>query len=163
MFNDAVIEAVRESANAELDLSHVGLGEHRLGDVASRQAVVAALLPKVKMLPPARRAEVTDAIVEACGVTLRANLMMTREQLARLADAGMDIGGHTCSHPILCSVDDDAARREIVCGKREIEAITGRPVHLFAYPNGRPAALNSDDLGLTAEDWESVRVNDIDL
>jgi peptidoglycan/xylan/chitin deacetylase (PgdA/CDA1 family) len=55
----------------------------------------------------------------------------------------MEIGGHTVNHPILARLDEDAARREMVDGKRTLEGITGSAVRLFAYPNGRPG----DDYG----------------
>ena len=50
----------------------------------------------------------------------------------------MEIGAHTISHPILARTDDVTAEFEIANGKRRLEEITGAPVHLFAYPNGRP-------------------------
>ena len=59
-------------------------------------------------------------------------------QIKRLHDAGMEIGGHTVNHPILTVLDEAQARAEIVGGKRCLEEITGAPVTLFAYPNGKP-------------------------
>lgn len=50
----------------------------------------------------------------------------------------MEIGGHTVSHPILLNLSDEEARREIADGKRLLENITGTPLKLFAYPNGKP-------------------------
>jgi peptidoglycan/xylan/chitin deacetylase (PgdA/CDA1 family) len=51
----------------------------------------------------------------------------------------MDIGAHTVSHPILASLDEGEARAEIILSKRQLEDITGSPVELFAYPNGKPS------------------------
>jgi peptidoglycan/xylan/chitin deacetylase (PgdA/CDA1 family) len=64
--------------------------------------------------------------------------MMTRDQLRGLHRAGVEIGGHTITHPILTSISDEDARREISAGKAELEAIIGAPVKLFAFPNGKP-------------------------
>jgi len=50
----------------------------------------------------------------------------------------MEIGGHTVDHPILRLLDERQARAEIAGGKRRLEEITGAPVTLFAYPNGKP-------------------------
>jgi peptidoglycan/xylan/chitin deacetylase (PgdA/CDA1 family) len=55
-----------------------------------------------------------------------------------LHKAGMEIGGHTVHHPILASIPADEARREIAEGKAALEAMTGAPLRLFAYPNGKP-------------------------
>ncbi len=43
---------------------------------------------------------------------------------------------HTVSHPNLLSVDDAAARAEIVDGRHELERHLGRRVSAFAYPAG---------------------------
>jgi len=50
----------------------------------------------------------------------------------------MEIGGHTVNHPILALLSEKEARAEIGDGKRRLEEITGGPVTLFAYPNGKP-------------------------
>lgn len=64
--------------------------------------------------------------------------MMTRAQVRSLAAMGIAIGAHTVNHPILQSLDNAEAQREIGDGKAELEQIIERPVTLFAYPNGRP-------------------------
>jgi peptidoglycan/xylan/chitin deacetylase (PgdA/CDA1 family) len=66
------------------------------------------------------------------------DLMMRPAQIKRLHDEGMEIGGHTVNHPILAVLDAQEARAEIVGGKHRLEEITGAPVTLFAYPNGKP-------------------------
>jgi glycosyltransferase involved in cell wall biosynthesis len=53
-----------------------------------------------------------------------------------LAAAGVEIGGHTVTHPILPRTAPDRARDEIAAGRAQIEAALGRPVTAFAYPNG---------------------------
>jgi peptidoglycan/xylan/chitin deacetylase (PgdA/CDA1 family) len=64
--------------------------------------------------------------------------MMRPAQIKRLYDEGMEIGGHTVNHPILAVLDAQEARAEITGGKHRLEEITGAPVTLFAYPNGKP-------------------------
>jgi peptidoglycan/xylan/chitin deacetylase (PgdA/CDA1 family) len=44
-------------------------------------------------------------------------LMMRSEQVRALRKAGMQIGAHTVSHPILARLDDAAARDEIARGR----------------------------------------------
>ena len=51
---------------------------------------------------------------------------------------GIEIGGHTASHPVLARADLEMQRSEIVRNKERLEAWTGRPVRAFAYPNGEP-------------------------
>jgi peptidoglycan/xylan/chitin deacetylase (PgdA/CDA1 family) len=63
--------------------------------------------------------------------------MLSSDMVRALHRAGIEIGAHTVSHPILTSLSDDAARYEIVESKRALEAIIGEPVRYFAYPNGK--------------------------
>jgi peptidoglycan/xylan/chitin deacetylase (PgdA/CDA1 family) len=62
---------------------------------------------------------------------------MTADQLRELADAGMEIGCHSRSHPYLARITDAATlRREILDSRIKLEEILGRPVTAFAYPFG---------------------------
>ena len=71
------------------------------------------------------------------GEGLTHGLMLRPEMIVNLDRHGVEIGAHTISHPILTSLDNDSARLEISGGKKELEAIIGKPVRLFAYPNGK--------------------------
>src|SRR6185312_1183545 len=66
------------------------------------------------------------------------NLMMTSEQVRVMHNSGMEIGGHTASHPILAQMENSAACADIATGKEMLEDITRAPVRFFAYPNGKP-------------------------
>ena len=138
MFNDAVIEAVRRAPAGSHDLSSLSLGIHSLDDSASRRAAIDALLGQIKYRPIEERIALAQQVAGAMQSTLPATLMMRPAQINRLHDAGMEIGGHTVNHPILTLLDDRQARAEIVGGKHRLEEITGAPVTLFAYPNGKP-------------------------
>ncbi|MBB4661680.1 polysaccharide deacetylase family protein [Conexibacter arvalis] len=59
------------------------------------------------------------------------------EELRGLAADGWEIGSHTCSHPRLPQVRDDAElARELRASKARIEAELGRPCSSLAYPYG---------------------------
>lgn len=58
------------------------------------------------------------------------------EQLADLAARGWEIGSHTCSHPLLSSLEDDELERELVESRLECERRLGAPCHSLAYPYG---------------------------
>jgi peptidoglycan/xylan/chitin deacetylase (PgdA/CDA1 family) len=64
--------------------------------------------------------------------------MMTTAQLRALNTAGMDIGAHTISHPILARVSADESKREIEGSVQRLRELLGQEVQTFAYPNGRP-------------------------
>ena len=138
MWNDTVIEWARRVEADELDLEDFGLGVVRPRDVPSRREIVQGVIRAIKYLEPEARAARVASLVERAPVSLPDNLMMSSTQVRQLADAGMEIGGHTHSHPILASLDDAQARREIEIGKSRLEEIIDAPVRLFAYPNGKP-------------------------
>ena len=138
MWNDIVIESIRNTLVPELDLTDAGLGRHRLFDTESRRMVIDALLPAVKRTTPDQRQQVVDTIVERCDVEKPMGLMMSPSQIRSLSDAGMDVGGHTITHPLLSSLTMDQAIDEIEGGRKQLADITGRPIRLFAYPNGKP-------------------------
>jgi peptidoglycan/xylan/chitin deacetylase (PgdA/CDA1 family) len=139
MWNDTVIEAVR-GAGARLDLGAlgVGLGVFELADAASRIRALDKILPALKYLDPAQRQERAQAVAAAAGIAHDASPMMSEQQIRELEAFGIEIGAHTVTHPILRSIDADAARKEIAASKDALESITKRQISLFAYPNGRP-------------------------
>ena len=138
MFNDGVIEAVRSAPAGMHDLSRLDLGRYTFDDSASRRVAIDALLAQIKYRQPDERDTLVEQIAAAMQSTLPKGLMMRAAQIKRLCDEGMEIGGHTVNHPILAVLDAKQARSEISDGKRRLEEITGAPVTLFAYPNGKP-------------------------
>lgn len=138
MFNDVVIEAVRQAQGATLDLAELGLGRHSILGVEDRRRTIATILDQVKYFEPARREQIAMRILALAGAVLPSDLMMTSDQVAGLHAAGMQIGAHTVTHPILAEVPIEVARDEIARGRARLEEITGAPVRVFAYPNGRP-------------------------
>jgi peptidoglycan/xylan/chitin deacetylase (PgdA/CDA1 family) len=137
MFNDSVIEAVR-IADGVLDCRDLGLGAYVLSGPTERRAAIASLIDLLKYRRTDERASFVSALAERVRRPLPTNLMMTRAQVRSLAAAGMEVGGHTVTHPILARCDAAEAEREIADGRDELAAICGQPVELFAYPNGRP-------------------------
>ncbi|MFN0303283.1 MAG: polysaccharide deacetylase family protein [Burkholderiales bacterium] len=136
MFNDTVIETVRNSTH--LALGDLGLGEYALPDASAKRSAIAAILERLKYLPTAERARLASRIEERAGSALAPSQMMRSAQVAELRQMGFDVGGHTVSHPILAAVNVEEARREIVQGRLRLEQIVGARVPHFAYPNGRP-------------------------
>ncbi|SFZ71610.1 polysaccharide deacetylase family protein [Chitinimonas taiwanensis] len=138
MWNDAIIETVRGCRQPQLDLSALGLGSWPLGSVAERRQALNGLIAKIKYQTPPERLALVAQIADLAEVTLPDDLMMRSEQVRLLHRAGMQIGAHTCSHPILATLSDAEAEREIVDSQAALQDIIAAPVRLFAYPNGRP-------------------------
>ncbi len=138
MFNDVVIEAVRGAPAGTHDLTSLGLDSYSFDDSMTRRAAIEAMLARIKYLQPNERDTLVQQLAPAMRSILPESLMMRPSQIKRLHEEGMEIGGHTMNHPILAVLDDRQARDEIVGGKQRLEEITGAPVTLFAYPNGKP-------------------------
>lgn len=138
MFNDGIIEAVRRSPRQSLELSSIGLGTHSLESIDARRRVVRALISSLKYRPHRERASLVAQVQERAEAHVPDNLMMTTAQIRALHASGMDVGGHTISHPILTQLPDDEANREIAQGRSDLTRILGTAPRSFAYPNGHP-------------------------
>jgi peptidoglycan/xylan/chitin deacetylase (PgdA/CDA1 family) len=96
-------------------------GAHRLADA-------------IRVLPPADRDALTATLVQRAGGSPEPGL---REQaLQKLADAGFEIGFHTRDHESLDLLGDEELRAAVTEGRGRLEAITGRPLRVLAYPFG---------------------------
>ena len=138
MWNDTIIESVRAYAQSSLDLSDLGLGRHACGSIEERRAAIAMLIGRIKYRAVEERVSITEKIAQLCKVPLPRDLMMTSDEVKVMRRAGMQIGAHTVSHPILARATDNQAQEEIQASKRFLEQLLGERVGLFAYPNGKP-------------------------
>lgn len=139
MWNDCLIEAVRMMPGDACDFDRFGVpstGVLPLGLLGERRSAVAALLSHCKHLPQNERDAVVAGVCAAVGRPLPLGPMMRPAQVRALAEAGMGVGAHTVSHPILAKLPAAHARHEIVAGRDALQQILDRPVTLFAYPNG---------------------------
>jgi len=135
MWNDTIIESVRQ---APTHLAINDVGEFTLDSPTARYKAAMAVVGALKHLPFEQRQQRAEEIALQSGGRLPSDLMMTRAQVRALHAAGMTLGAHTVTHPILSRTDDVAARNEIARGRDELESLSRGRVSLFAYPNGRP-------------------------
>lgn len=138
MWNDTVIESLRRWPDATLGLPQIDIEPLPMNSLGERRAALRRVLPAIKYLPPAQREETCAGLAAVVGEDRLPAPMMRSEQVAELAAAGMTIGAHTRSHPILTRVPASEAWLEIEGSRDDLEAITGAPVRCFAYPNGKP-------------------------
>ena len=79
-------------------------------------------------------------------VLSRRFLVLKQPELQQLADAGMCIGAHTLSHPMLSQSAPDVAWSEISESKYNLERILGQDIWAFAYPFGDSFSVTSREL-----------------
>ena len=106
-----------------------------------RLKAAAAINERLKALSEEARQEADRNFLAALDVQLPATpepaySSLTWDQIRELDSSGLEIGSHTCSHPILTSLTDDRLRQELEESRARLEAELGRRVETFCYPNG---------------------------
>lgn len=61
---------------------------------------------------------------------------ITWDQAREMDAAGVEIGSHTTTHPILTKIGDERLRVELCESRARLESMLGHTVDLFCYPNG---------------------------
>jgi peptidoglycan/xylan/chitin deacetylase (PgdA/CDA1 family) len=81
------------------------------------------------------------------------NAPLSVEDLKILAATpGIEIGGHTSTHPRLAMATKKEQLTEVLRNKEALERWTGRDMRAFAYPNGLPGQdYNSDSVSVVNE------------
>ncbi len=141
MWNDTLVEAIRGTTLASIDVSDLlGIENavHPLGTISERRNAIDALIRQTMYLGLGRREAVVEEIALRCRAVLPNDLMMRTDQVRALRDAGLQIGAHTVSHPILAGLDAATAYKEIAGSKNRLEELLDKRVGLFAYPSGKP-------------------------
>ena len=151
MWNDTVIESVRLVKGDTLDLGLIDLGVVDVSTPSHRAAAAQSYIQEIKHKNPGERRRLTERLALEVPGKLPDNLMLTSTELRGLSSEGMEIGGHTISHPILSTLSAREATEEVLGGKKALESILDTEVSLFAYPNGRAG------VDYQAKDVEIVR------
>lgn len=91
-----------------------------------------------------------------CGIKASENISL--DQFREITSSGLvEVGAHTLRHPILKNENDTDCMHEITVSIKRLEAITGKPVKYFAYPNG----LHGLDFG--EREMNCLRHNNISM
>jgi len=143
MWNDKVIESIRRWPDNTINIEELNLVELPVSNYEEKKAAIESILSKLKYQKPEKREKISDAL--ASQVSELPQLMMKPEHLKLLHTQGMEIGGHTHSHPILAYLDKESLKKELTTNKQLLENIIGKPIKLFAFPNGKPETDFSQD------------------
>jgi peptidoglycan/xylan/chitin deacetylase (PgdA/CDA1 family) len=76
---------------------------------------------------------------------------MTWDDVRGLRDKGMEVGGHTVTHPVLANLDVERQRQEVAGSIERLGAELGTAVDIFAYPVGSRASFDERTRGVLAE------------
>jgi len=133
---------ISEAAATVVDLPL--LGTVTLPPPDERTSLARRWISAAKVLPNTARLEALDSLAQSVSVAppTRPSVAMSWDQAREMADAGMTLGGHTSTHPILSRMTPTDARRDIADGLDRIREEVGRAVVSFAYPNGERGDFN---------------------
>jgi hypothetical protein len=92
--------------------------------------------------------DVKNGVGERDSAQVRRFGLMTVQELRTLAAAGMTIGAHTMSHPMLSQMAPDLAQAEIVECRAKLAAALQKDVWAFAYPFGDAVSVTPQVLGM---------------
>jgi len=72
--------------------------------------------------------------------------LLMRTEFNQLSAAGMTIGAHTLTHPMLSQAPSEQAYMEIAKSRARLQEVLKKPVWAFAYPFGDPQSVTSQVL-----------------
>lgn len=134
MFNDRIRHLFSDSKKSEVRV------EDELWLPASwedRRTLAASLIDKVKYRPVNERNSFIDDLYALNQALEEPSLMMSPGELRSLSEAGVEIGAHTQTHPILMRMEVPQQREELWSCKETLESWIDKPVRHLAYPNGK--------------------------
>jgi peptidoglycan/xylan/chitin deacetylase (PgdA/CDA1 family) len=112
---------------------------YKLRSAEERVAAAVGLCDLVSRLSPNARKKAVVELVDKLGPgPVRAkDLYLSRSDVAQLARQDtITIASHSFTHSNLLSLTDEELVCELAHSKSELEAISGKPVRHFSYPNG---------------------------
>lgn len=152
---DDIAWMVRSSSRSELPKGEWLFQPLHLGG-PDREPAVRTLLARYKTLPTAKTDAFMEFIAEAtgsgrCDAKLGESLWMTWDMAREMSAAGMELGGHTLTHPVLAQLSIDRQREEIVGCQDRLMSELGAPARQFAYPVGGREAFTPETRRIVAE------------
>jgi peptidoglycan/xylan/chitin deacetylase (PgdA/CDA1 family) len=126
------------------------VGAFELGSIESRKRAADAVTEAAKKLPDAQRLAFLESLPRELQIALPAEAPaeyepMSWEEAREVAAGGIELGAHTCTHPILSRLASAQQLADEIAGsKRRIEDQLDRAVDHFCYPNGSTADFSAE-------------------
>jgi peptidoglycan/xylan/chitin deacetylase (PgdA/CDA1 family) len=120
-------------------------------DEPVRERAIHALLSIYKQLPHEETdlflAEVAERTGSGrCPISHDEPVWMTWDMVREMRSAGMHIGGHTVTHPVLSRLPVARQAYEVTHCKTRIEQELDEPIEVFSYPVGAIDAFNTETM-----------------
>jgi peptidoglycan/xylan/chitin deacetylase (PgdA/CDA1 family) len=102
-------------------------------------AELEALIEWLKRMSTEKRNAILERILPANENSCdrkEVDAMLTWDQAREMSEAGVEMGAHTVSHPLLSYEDEASVECELRISKQMLEDKLGKKIRAFAYPNG---------------------------
>jgi peptidoglycan/xylan/chitin deacetylase (PgdA/CDA1 family) len=138
---DTIHRALQRTTVRQIDIP--GLGTLPLRSPAERAAAYARLVALVERTEEAGAARLVEMVVKQCGVEPNTEqMMLTWDEVAALAAAGVNVGPHTRSHIVLAQAAPERVEAEVAGSWADLQARIPNALPIFCYPNGKPHAVS---------------------
>lgn len=147
--------------SGHFEISSAGVAiSGELGTRAGRQATWWSAVKRLSQVDAESRRAFLCAVQDQLGVNDGLNFdgydsprrlrfqLLRRAELLQLDCAGMTIGAHTLTHPVLSQSLPEQAYAEIAESRSRLEATLGKPVWAFAYPFGNAESVTPQVLAM---------------
>ena len=138
MWNDTLLSIIRSWSDDTIDLEDWGIPRMCMRTLEDRRRAWQTMFRWMRRIGFRGRSEMLALLEERLRQSLPDDLMMKSEDVRTLRAAGMEVGCHTETHPILTRIDDGQVRAEIMASRERLQDLIQAPVRYFAYPNGVP-------------------------
>lgn len=153
---DAIAACVMQSQQLPPSLSVTVAGSERAYATQDRGQLLQQLAAVLRAVDVDERRSILTALsaqADHRGASAPARALHADEIVRLSGDPLIDIGAHTETHPVLADLPVERQRTEIVGNRRTLQALTGRPILSFSYPNGSFSRVTQGlvrDAGFTA-------------
>lgn len=142
---EKVVHQIKSFKEEKIDIYPVNMSIYLGGE--NRKQNIVKLLARLKTSPDDVRLktiEYLDTIlgVESCKRDSWLVKPLTWDQVLEMSEAGIEIGSHTVTHPILSNMSSEKIRWELIESKNTLEKKLGRSVISLSYPVGNRYAFN---------------------
>ncbi len=139
-------QTVRERINLEIEGKLI---ERHLGNLASRLSAAGSVNTELKKLGDGEKDRILAAFAKAMGVEVpdippSEFDSITWDKAREMEKAGIDIGSHTATHPILTNVDEQRLESELMISRTAVQEKLQKDAVHFCYPNGNVSRRERD-------------------
>ena len=144
---DKLHAAIECAANMEIIRTPLGLLP--VATAAQRKNTFSRLRDHVKTTPHQAAMDWVNQFCEELEAPTTAGNVLSWDELRQLASAGITLGAHTRTHPMMDQISSDEIREEAVGSWQDLQNNVGETLPIFAFPSG---GYNQKVLQILAEE-----------